>query len=82
MLTPSSVAIYDIDRPYSIRLQGEWRRASSLTIPAGWRGMARLRNRGQNVRMAISAGASSSASISGSSRLSVMDVPAMSSDVQ
>ena len=25
MLTPGSMAIYDIDRPYSIRLQGEWR---------------------------------------------------------
>jgi AraC-like DNA-binding protein len=25
MLTPGSMAIYDIDRPYSIRLQGDWR---------------------------------------------------------
>lgn len=25
ILTPGSMAIYDIDRPYSIRLQGEWR---------------------------------------------------------
>jgi AraC-like DNA-binding protein len=25
MLTPGGMAIYDIDRPYSIRLQGEWR---------------------------------------------------------
>ena len=25
MLTPGSMAIYDIDRPYSIRLEGEWR---------------------------------------------------------
>jgi AraC-like DNA-binding protein len=25
MLTPGSMAIYDIDQPYSIRLQGEWR---------------------------------------------------------
>ena len=38
--------------------------------------------RRQNVRMAISAGAPSSSSISGSSRLSVSEAPAMSSDVQ
>jgi AraC-like DNA-binding protein len=25
LLTPGSMAIYDIDRPYSIRLQGDWR---------------------------------------------------------
>jgi hypothetical protein len=37
---------------------------------------------GQNVRIAISAGAASNPSISGSRRLSVMDVPAMSSEVQ
>jgi hypothetical protein len=36
----------------------------------------------QKVRIAISAGAASNPSISGSSRLSVMDVPAMSSEVQ
>jgi hypothetical protein len=47
------------------------------------RGVNRPRRlRGQKVLIAISAGAASSASISGSRRLSVIDVPAMSSDVQ
>ena len=41
-----------------------------------------LTRRRQNVLMAISAGAPSSPSISGSSRLSVSEAPAMSSEVQ
>src|ERR1700728_5459474 len=32
MLTPGRMAIYDIDRPYSIRLQGEWR-CSVIAFP-------------------------------------------------
>jgi hypothetical protein len=46
--------------------------------PLRWPG----RPGGQKVRIAISAGAASNPSISGSRRLSVMDVPAMSSEVQ
>jgi hypothetical protein len=46
------------------------------------RNASSLTGRGQNVRMAISAGAASSPAISSSRRLSVIDTPAMSSDVQ
>jgi len=43
---------------------------------------AKLAARDQNVRMAISAGAASNSAISWSRRLNVMDVPAISRDVQ
>ena len=57
-------------------------RRSGPSLPPA-EGTAALARAGrQKVRIAICAGAASNPSISGSRRLSVMDVPAMSSEVQ
>ena len=65
----SSQALWDADHRTWAGTRGQ---AGTCPRPSG----------SQNVRIAISAGAASRSAISSSRRLSVMDVPAMSSDVQ